>query len=136
MDSSLYRWINRLADRTGGAHAAAAALGIGRLVGSAVDRARPYETMTNVQILVDRTTDFSFPSDHTTVAGAVAVGFLFANRRWGVVASVLAVLMAFTRVYVGAPYQCDVIAGLALGASPPRPGGSRSCRSSAGWPDG
>jgi len=53
------------------------------------------------------------PSDHAT-AGAVAVGLLFANRRWGIVAAVLAALMAFTRVYVGAHYVSDV-AGLALG---------------------
>ena len=71
--------------------------------------------MTNVHVLVDKTTDFSFPSDHATVAGAVAVGLLFANRRWGIVAAVLAALMAFTRVYVGAHYPGDVLAGLALG---------------------
>lgn len=157
MDTSLYRWINRLADRTGWAHdlftanagygialfavlllvcyvdgrqrddltavaasvwagaAALVALGVGQLIGGAVGRARPYETMTNVHLLVDKTTDFSFPSDHATAAGAVAVGLLFANRRWGTVASVLAVLMAFTRVYVGAHYPGDVVAGLALG---------------------
>lgn len=157
MDSSLYRWINRLADRTGWAHglfkanagygialfavlllityldgrrhddlaavagsvwagaAALVALGIGQLIGGAVDRLRPYETMTNVHVLVDKTTDFSFPSDHATAAGAVAVGLLLANRRWGIVASALAVLMAFTRVYVGAHYPGDVVAGLALG---------------------
>ncbi|HPU40279.1 MAG TPA: phosphatase PAP2 family protein [Microthrixaceae bacterium] len=157
MDSSLYRWINRLADRTHWAHglfkanagfgialfavllaisyvdgrqhddltavaasvwagaAALVALGIGQVIGGAIDRARPYQTMTNVHLLVDRTTDFSFPSDHATAAGAVAVGLLFANRRWGIVASVLAVLMAFTRVYVGAHYPGDVLAGLALG---------------------
>ena len=44
--------------------------------------------MTNVHLLVDRTTDFSFPSDHATVAGAVAIVRLFANRRWGIIASV------------------------------------------------
>ena len=97
--------------------AAMAALGIGQIIGGAVDRARPYETMTNVHLLVDKTTDFSFPSDHATVAGAVAVGLLFANRRWGIIASVLAVVMAFTRVYVGAHYPVDVLAGLALGGA-------------------
>src|SRR4051812_19012101 len=157
MDSSMFRWINRLAERTGWAHsvfkanagfgivlfavvlvvayldgrhhadltavagsvwaalAALVALGVGQIIGGAVDRARPYGTMSNVHLLVDKTTDFSFPSDHATVAGAVAVGLLFANRRCGIVAAVLAVLMAFTRVYVGAHYPGDVLAGLALG---------------------
>ena len=159
MDSSLFRWINRLANRTGWAHgfftsyakygivlfavllvaayldgrqhddlrgvagsvwaagAALVALGIGQLIGGAIDRARPYEAMTGVHLLVDKTTDFSFPSDHATAAGAVAVGLLLTNRRWGIVAAVLAIVMAFTRVYVGAHYPGDVLAGLALGGA-------------------
>ena len=68
-----------------------------------------------MHLLIDKTTDFSFPSDHATVAGAVAVGLLFANRRWGIIASVLAIVMAFTRVYVGAHYPGDIVTGLALG---------------------
>lgn len=97
------------------AGAALVALGVGQIIGGAIDRARPYETMANVHLLVDKTTDFSFPSDHATVAGAVAVGLLFANRRWGIIATCLAIVMAFTRVYVGAHYLGDVLAGLALG---------------------
>ena len=73
--------------------------------------------MAGVQLLVDKTTDFSFPSDHATAAGAVAVGLVLTNRRWGIFAGVLAVVMAFTRVYVGAHYPADVLAGLALGGA-------------------
>jgi undecaprenyl-diphosphatase len=69
-----------------------------------------------VHVLIARTTDFSFPSDHATAVGAVAGGLWVASRRWGIVAAVLAVLMAFTRVYVGTHYVSDVVAGLALGA--------------------
>ena len=54
-------------------------------------------------------------SDHSLVAGAIAVGLLFAVRKVGVAMSALAVLMAFTRVYVGAHYLSDVIAGFAFG---------------------
>jgi membrane-associated phospholipid phosphatase len=97
--------------------AAVIALAIGQLIGGAVNRGRPYEAMSSVHVLVSKTTDFSFPSDHATVAGAVAVGLLFANRRWGFVASVLAVLMAVTRVYVGAHSPGDVLAGLVLGGA-------------------
>ena len=95
--------------------AALAALGLGQVIGGAVDRARPYAVMADVHVLVDRTTDFAFPSDHATMAGAVAVGLLLTNRRWSVPACAAAVLMAFTRVYVGAHYVTDVVAGLALG---------------------
>ena len=99
------------------AGAALVALGIGQLIGRAVNRARPYNAMTGVHLLIDKTSDFSFPSDHATVAGAVAAGLLFTNRRWGTISAVLAVAMAFTRVYVGAHYPGDVVAGVALGAA-------------------
>ena len=159
MDSSLFEWTNRLADRTTWAHgpmrfyadygivafaalllvaflrsrhrndltaiagslwagaAALIALGVGQLIGNAVDRARPYETLTGVHVLIDRTTDFSFPSDHATTVGAVAVGLLLVERRLGLIAIVAAVAMAFTRVYVGAHYPLDVLAGLVLGGT-------------------
>jgi len=158
MDGSLYRWFNRLADRTSWAHgvmkfyashgivvfgalilvvyvfarwhddhhgvaaavwgggAALVALLVGQVVGRPIDRARPYETMPRVHVLIDRTSDFSFPSDHALVAGAVTVALLFANRRWGIVAGVAAGLMALARVYVGAHYPGDVVAGLVFGA--------------------
>ena len=96
--------------------AALAGLGIAQLIGQPINRARPYDTLASVHLLVSKTTDFSFPSDHATVAGAVAAGLLLANRRWGLAAAVAAVLMAFARVYVGAHYPGDVVAGLALGA--------------------
>jgi undecaprenyl-diphosphatase len=98
------------------AAAAIVALGVGQLIGRAVDRARPYQAMSGVHVLVDRTSDFSFPSDHATAVGAVAVGLLLAGRRrWGVVAAIGAIAMAVARVYVGVHYPGDVLVGLALG---------------------
>src|SRR2546428_463519 len=78
------------------------------------DRTDP-SPMTSAHVLVARTTDFSFPGDHATAVGAVAVGLLLTRRRLGIVMAAFAVLMAFARVYVGAHYPGDVVAGLALG---------------------
>jgi undecaprenyl-diphosphatase len=97
--------------------AALAALGVGQVVGHVVDRARPYAVMPGVHVLVSRTSDFSFPSDHATAVGAVAVGLLVCWRPLGWVAAGLAALMAFARVYVGAHYPADVVAGLVLGGA-------------------
>jgi undecaprenyl-diphosphatase len=95
--------------------AAVVALGIAQVVNAIVDRPRPYVTLADVHVLISRTTDSTFPSDHSTAVGAVAVGLWFVNRRIGMVAVVAALFMAFTRVYVGVHYPLDVLAGLALG---------------------
>lgn len=60
--------------------------------------------------------DYSFPSNHTVVAAAVAVALLGVHRRLALLAGMLAVLMALSRVYVGVHYPHDVLAGLVLGA--------------------
>ena len=93
------------------------ALAINQPIGAAIARARPYAVIPGVHLLVDKTTDFSFASDHATAAGAVAAGLFLVDRRLGIVASLAALAMAFARVYVGAHYPGDVVAGLALGAA-------------------
>jgi len=93
------------------------ALIIGQSIGRVVDRNRPYNTLDGVHLLLDRTTDFSFPSDHATMAGAVAIGLFFVDDKLGWLTAFAALLMAFARVYVGAHYPGDVAAGLLLGAS-------------------
>jgi undecaprenyl-diphosphatase len=92
------------------------ALGVGQVIGHAIDRARPYSVMPTAHVLITRTSDFSFPSDHATTVGAVAAGLILAHRRLGLLAAGLAVVMAFARVYVGAHYPGDVAGGLFLGA--------------------
>ncbi|GAA1157544.1 phosphatase PAP2 family protein [Nocardioides aquiterrae] len=93
------------------------AVGLNQLVAGAVAEQRPYAAMPGVLVLVSRSSDPSFPSDHAVMAGAVAAGVLLAHRRLGLLAAGLAVLMAATRVYVGAHFPLDVVAGLALGAA-------------------
>ncbi|HVV12070.1 phosphatase PAP2 family protein [Amycolatopsis sp.] len=93
------------------------AVGINQPIVGAVHEARPYTAMSGLLVLADRSTDFSFPSDHATMAGAVAAGLYLARRRvlaW--IATVAAVLIAFARVYIAAHYPQDVAAGLVVGA--------------------
>jgi undecaprenyl-diphosphatase len=91
------------------------ALALNQPLGNLVTERRPYVSHLGILRLADVTTDFSFPSDHAVMAGAVAVGLLLAHRRLGAAAAVAALLMAFARVYIGAHYPWDVVAGLLFG---------------------
>jgi membrane-associated phospholipid phosphatase len=93
------------------------ALGLNQPLSQAIGRARPYAVLRNVEVLVPRTHDFTMPSDHATVAGAVALGLWLARDRiLAGLASLVALALAFARVYVGAHYPSDVAVGLAFGA--------------------
>ncbi|MFF0083109.1 phosphatase PAP2 family protein [Streptomyces canus] len=59
--------------------------------------------------------DWSFPSNHAAIAAAAAVALLFVSRRLGAVAAVAALAMAVSRVWVGAHYPHDVVAGVIVG---------------------
>jgi len=96
--------------------AVAGSLGVNQALGHLVDRARPYVTHPGVHLLVARTHDFSFPSDHAAAAAAVAAALWFVDRRLGMSTAALALVMAFARVYVGAHYPGDAGAGLVIGA--------------------
>lgn len=93
------------------------AVAVNQPIVHAVNEPRPYARLPHALVLVHRSVDASFPSDHATMAGAVAVGLLLVHRRLGVLAAVAALLMAGARVYVGAHYPVDVLAGLAVGGT-------------------
>ena len=59
---------------------------------------------------------FSFPSGHSTSAGAGFTLLAFAFPRFGIVWAIAALLTAYSRIYVGSHFPGDVAAGLALGA--------------------
>lgn len=79
-----------------------------------VNETRPCNALRDIVVL-HCNTDGGFPSIHAVVAAAAAAGLWLVNRRLGIVAALAAGLMAFARVYVGAHYPRDVLAGLAVG---------------------
>ena len=91
------------------------ALGINQPIADAVGEVRPCNALHDIVVL-HCNTDPGFPSDHAVMAGAATVGLWLVSRRLGGVAALAAVVMGFARVYVGAHYPQDVLAGFALGA--------------------
>ena len=81
-----------------------------------VARARPYEVIQDLQILIERQSDFSFPSGHTCASFAAAVVmYQCLPRRYGVLCLILAILISFLRLYVGVHYPTDVLVGGVVG---------------------
>nr|WSX50520.1 phosphatase PAP2 family protein [Streptomyces sp. NBC_00974] len=90
------------------------------LVKSSVNEERPCRAVAGAPaslLTCPASGDWSFPSNHATIAGAAAVALALAVRRLALLAVPLALLMAFSRVFVGVHYPHDVAFGLLLGAS-------------------
>jgi undecaprenyl-diphosphatase len=113
-----------LARFAGGRRAAAAAgfsailaLLLAQGLSALVDRARPFVEHPQIHLLIHHARDAGFPSDHATGSFAIATAILLRHRRAGVLAMLLAVLVAVSRVAGGAHYPSDVVAGAVLGAA-------------------
>ena len=87
-----------------------------------VARMRPYDYKLEyfgqtVRLLVERQSDFSFPSGHTIASFEAAVVLLYYNRKMGIPAMVLACLIAFSRLYLYVHYPTDVLVSMVLGTA-------------------
>jgi undecaprenyl-diphosphatase len=78
-------------------------------------RKRPDCGIGGFAALADNPDVFSFPSGHTAVAFAVAAAFAGQAGPLAGIALVLAGGIALSRVYLGAHYPLDVVAGAVLG---------------------
>lgn len=78
-------------------------------------RIRPFDLNTAVDLLIDRPTDFSFPSGHSMTAFAAATSVYTCYKKSGRWLLALAGLIAFSRLYLYVHYPTDVIAGIIIG---------------------
>jgi undecaprenyl-diphosphatase len=94
------------------------ALALAAVLGSLVDRARPFVADPGqLHLFVAHAADASFPSDHATASFAIAVAIFLRKPRWGLVAIALATVLSVGRVAAGVHYPSDVLAGAALGSA-------------------
>ncbi|HEX4930199.1 MAG TPA: phosphatase PAP2 family protein [Gaiellaceae bacterium] len=82
-----------------------------------VERDRPPLSNPEPEPLVDLPATYSFPSGHATVSFACASVLALAVPRLRVPLYALAVLISFSRVYVGVHYPFDVLVGAVLGVA-------------------
>ena len=97
--------------------AAAVALLVNRIVGTAWHRDRPFVTHHVAHVWGPHKTDASFPSDHASAATAIAVAVLLIDPLVGACFAALAALIVVGRVIIGEHYPGDVLAGVLVGTA-------------------
>jgi undecaprenyl-diphosphatase len=90
-------------------------LGFNQIILLFFDRVRPYDAGIT-HLLIAKSGDWSFPSDHATAAMAIAAAFALKRlplRTLGF--SLGAIVICWSRIYVGTHYLTDVVGGAATG---------------------
>lgn len=108
--------------RTGAAMGVAMLLGLiigNGILKNVIARPRPFDISNTVlprnSLLVDPPTDYSFPSGHTLASFEAATALYKDHTLYGFAAFVLAILIAFSRIYLQVHYPSDVLGGAILG---------------------
>ncbi|WP_373217803.1 phosphatase PAP2 family protein [Ruminococcus sp. 5_1_39BFAA] len=79
-------------------------------------RPRPYDACAAIIPLVEKLSDYSFPSGHTCASFASAfIYWRMLPKKFGIAAMILAVLITFSRLYLGVHYPTDVLGGFFVG---------------------
>lgn len=88
------------------------------LLKQATHRQRPYLAYPDLINGKIHSTDYSFPSGHTSTAFATATSLSLAFPKWYVIAPSFAYAGAvgYSRMYLGVHYPSDVLAGAVIGA--------------------
>lgn len=85
-----------------------------------IQRIRPYDFQEQefgilINLLIERQHDFAFPSGHTIASFEAATVLLKNSKKMGIPAMILAVVIAFSRLYLYVHYPTDVIFSIFAG---------------------
>ena len=85
-----------------------------------VARIRPYDLQLKyfakeITLIAGGMHDFSFPSGHTIASFEACTALMLGNKKFGIPATILAILVAFSRLYLYLHYPTDVIVSIVLG---------------------
>ncbi|MFH0749743.1 MAG: phosphatase PAP2 family protein [Candidatus Gottesmanbacteria bacterium] len=84
------------------------------IIKSFIARLRP-STILDDAVVIGFPNGYSFPSTHTTLAFALAFVLSYKEPKYTKWFYLLAILIGFSRIYVGHHYPGDVLAGMVLG---------------------
>ncbi len=80
-----------------------------------IGRARPCSVDTSVSLLIPFPSEYSFPSGHTLNGFTAAVTLFLFYKKPGIIAIIVAGLIAFSRMYLFVHYPTDILGGIVIG---------------------
>jgi undecaprenyl-diphosphatase len=80
-----------------------------------INRTRPCFVLSGVRLLIDQSGSPSFPSSHAANMAAMAVLFSVKYRRFAALFIAIALVVSYSRIYVGVHYPSDLIGGWVVG---------------------
>ena len=80
-----------------------------------VARERPFLTIEELELIIRPLTSYSFPSGHACSSFACATALTLAFGRRGAWAFLPALVITFSRIYVGIHYPSDILCGAVIG---------------------
>ena len=82
-----------------------------------IARIRPFDVNSAIQLIVAKPHDYSFPSGHTAASfTAVMALYLAGEKKLWKPALALAILIAFSRMYLYVHYPTDILGGVIFGS--------------------
>lgn len=93
---------------------------INLILKNVVNRTRPYFVDSSLMDFAESINlylpkDTSFPSGHAAIAFVSATVILCFNKKYGIIALILAFLISLSRIYLCVHYPTDVLAGMVFG---------------------
>ncbi|WP_163102420.1 undecaprenyl-diphosphatase [Peribacillus alkalitolerans] len=88
---------------------------IGKLVGLCYSNYQPFAELADVNQLIEKSVNNSFPSDHTILFFSVCFTIWLFRKMVGSVFVIIAVCVGLSRIGVGVHYPGDVLVGAVVG---------------------
>ena len=86
------------------------------IIKKVVARPRPCAVDRSVTLLIPFPGQYSFPSGHTSNSFSAAVSIFLFYRKPGILALLVAAIIAFSRMYLFVHYPTDILGGILLGS--------------------